>query len=47
MIEGGRRRYRKGKGEEIPPKNKTKQNKKLLICTRVLEGTFVFAPDNL
>ena len=44
MIEGGkRRRYRKGKGEEMPPKKK----KTVLICTRVLEGTFVFPPDNL
>lgn len=45
MIEGGeRRRYRKGKGEEMPPK---KKKKTVLICTRVLEGTFVFPPDNL
>jgi len=46
MIEGGeRRRYRKGKKEEMALK---KKKKTVLIGTRVLEGTFVSpTPDNL
>lgn len=44
MIEGGQRRrvqYRKGKEEEIPTPPK-KKKKPVLICTRVLQGAFVF-----
>lgn len=46
MIEGGQEGgYSTGQEEEIPP---PKKKKPVLICTRVLQGAFVFPRfDNL